>query len=96
MIFRSGERVQIVCSGEDLESCAGGWNPEMNRYVGDGNIYTIDYRDQSSNGPFGYYLREIGWFWDERLLSYYGVSYEAFEPVEDGIDHGDLSALFGR
>lgn len=77
MRFRIGDRVQIVCSGEDLERCAGGWNPEMNRYVGDGNIYTIDYMDQSSNdGSIGCRLMEIPWLWDERLLSYYSVTFE--------------------
>ncbi len=76
MIFRSGDKVQIVGSGEDLERCAGGWNRDMNQYVGDGNTYTIEYRDQASNGSFGYHLRETPWFWDERLLTYYDDNLE--------------------
>lgn len=82
MRFRRGDKVKIVRSGRNIRDCAGGWNDDMDDYVNDGKVYTIEDVDFAHSG---YDLEEIWFLWDERLL-------EAYE--EDPLSPGDLPGLF--
>lgn len=73
-MFNEGEEVRIVCSGSTLRNCAGGWNSDMEQFVGDGIVYTVLCRRSSNEGTQPAYRlhgpkdSETGWTWDERLL----------------------------
>lgn len=89
-MFEEGEEVRIVCSGSTLLNCAGGWNCDMETFVGDGNVYTVLRRFLSNGetlpayrlqGPTGL---ETAWTWDERLLD------RVDDPIIPEVSLGDL------
>ena len=60
--FKPGDSVRIL-PYEDFETCAGGWNDDMEECFG--HVYTLSYKVPH---PHGWCVKEVGWVFDDRYM----------------------------